>query len=367
MPLPKDEIMDPRVAIEPSAMLSSQPNIYVRRKVLRGLAISASCVLGTVHCGFVNAQTSSSQTLTALQTLRSSLDIKTVKIIVPFAPGGSGDITARLLAEQIQRRGGPQVIVENKPGANGIIGADAAKRSAADGSVLMLATTSTHSANPSLYRQLPYDPVKDFVLVGHFGTGSTLVLVKPDAPFQTLAEFVSEAKRKPGQLHYGYFNASSQVPGALIGQLAGIELQPVAYKQIANAMTDLMAGHLQVIFVDSVAGDSYASSGKLRVIATAGTKRLPKYPHIALITESYPSYDLSGFLGVALPIAAPEAIRKLWNQVLNEIILSEPMKSTLERYGFHPKSMSLQDLGRFVNDEQARWKRYVALAKIEPQ
>jgi tripartite-type tricarboxylate transporter receptor subunit TctC len=149
--------------------------------------------------------------------------------------------------------------------------------------------------------------------------------------------------------------------------LAGIELQPVAYKQIANAMTDLMAGHLQVIFVDSVAGDSYASSGKLRVIATAGTKRLPKYPHIALITESYPSYDLSGFLGVALPIAAPEAIRKLWNQVLNEIILSEPMKSTLERYGFHPQSMSLQDLGRFVNDEQARWKRYVALAKIEPQ
>jgi tripartite-type tricarboxylate transporter receptor subunit TctC len=231
----------------------------------------------------------------------------------------------------------------------------------------MLATTSTHAANPSLYRQLPYDPVKDFFLVGHFGTGSTLVLVKPDAPYQTLADLVAEAKKKPGQLHYGYFNASSHVPGALISQLAGIELQAVAYKQIANAMTDLIAGHLQVIFVDSVAGDSYASSGKLKVIATAGAQRLPKYPQVALITESYPSYDVSGFLGLAIPSGTPEPMRSLWNQALNEIILSEPMKSTLERYGFYPKSMTLQDLTRFVGEEQARWKRYVALAKIEPQ
>jgi tripartite-type tricarboxylate transporter receptor subunit TctC len=231
----------------------------------------------------------------------------------------------------------------------------------------MLATTSTHSANPSLYRQLPYDPVKDFFLVGHFGTGSTLVLVKPDAPYQTLADLVADAKKKPGQLHYGYFNASSHVPGALISQLAGIELQAVAYKQIANAMTDLIAGHLQVIFVDSVAGDSYASSGKLKVIAAAGAQRLPKYPQVALITESYPSYDVSGFLGLAIPSGTPESIRSLWNQALNEIILSEPMKSTLERYGFYPKSMTLQDLSRFVGEEQARWKRYVGLAKIEPQ
>jgi tripartite-type tricarboxylate transporter receptor subunit TctC len=94
---------------------------------------------------------------------------------------------------------------------------------------------------------------------------------------------------------------------------------------------------------------------------------LPKYPQVALITESYPSYDVSGFLGLAIPSGTPEPMRSLWNQALNEIILSEPMKSTLERYGFYPKSMTLQDLSRFVGEEQARWKRYVALAKIEPQ
>jgi tripartite-type tricarboxylate transporter receptor subunit TctC len=101
-----------------------------------------------------------------------------------------------------------------------------------------------------------------------------------------------------------------------------------------------------VIFVDSVAGDSYASSGKLKVIATAGAQRLPKYPQVALITESYPSYDVSGFLGLAIPSGTPEPMRSLWNQALNEIILSEPMKSTLERYGFYPKLMTLQDLSR---------------------
>jgi len=357
-----------------SKVCRDERNLWVnsrRRLVVQVMATVAptfaSC-FGSTMCqaqGYAAGQPQLSSV--AVQALRSKFDSRPVRIIVPFAPGGSGDITARLLAEQIQRRGGPQVIVENKPGANGIIGAEAAKRAAADGSVLMLATTSTHSANPSLYRQLPYDPVKDFFLVGHFGTGSTLVLVKPDAPYQTLADLVAEAKKKPGQLHYGYFNASSHVPGALISQLAGIELQAVAYKQIANAMTDLIAGHLQVIFVDSVAGDSYASSGKLKVIATAGAQRLPKYPQVALITESYPSYDVSGFLGLAIPSGTPEPMRSLWNQALNEIILSEPMKSTLERYGFYPKSMTLQDLSRFVGEEQARWKRYVALAKIEPQ
>jgi len=191
-----------------------------RRFMVRFIASVAPTLvacLGSTMCQAQGHATGQPQVPSvAVQSLRSKFDSKPVRIIVPFAPGGTGDITARLLAEQIQRRGGPQVIVENKPGANGIIGAEAAKRAAADGSVLMLATTSTHSANPSLYRQLPYDPVKDFFLVGHFGTGSTLMLVKPDAPYQTLADLGADAKKKPGQLHYRYFNASSHVTGALI-------------------------------------------------------------------------------------------------------------------------------------------------------
>jgi tripartite-type tricarboxylate transporter receptor subunit TctC len=133
---------------------------------------------------------------------------KPMKIIVPFAPGGSGDITARMLAEYLTRKTSQSVVVENRPGANGIIGVEAAKRSPADGSVLMLATTSTHLANPSLYKSLPYDPEKDFSLVGHFGGGSMLVLVRPSGPYKSLADLVSAARANPDKLNYGHFNAS---------------------------------------------------------------------------------------------------------------------------------------------------------------
>ncbi|NLD68489.1 MAG: tripartite tricarboxylate transporter substrate binding protein [Limnobacter sp.] len=292
----------------------------------------------------------------------------TLRIIVPFAPGGSGDITARMLGEQITKKTGQAVVVENKPGANGIIGVETAKHAPSDGSVLMLATTSTHLANPSLFRNLPYDPEKDFTLVGHFGSGSTFVLVNKDAPYRTLADFVAHAKRHPSKLNYGHFNASSNIPGAMINQLAGIELMPIPYKQIGSAMNDLIGGSLDVIFVDSVAGDSYVSSGQLRAIAAMGASRLPKYPDVPLLTETYPDYNVAGgFLGIAVPRGVPEATLQALNDLINEIVTTDPMKTQLEKLGFHPKRLSLAELAGFVTRERANWRSYVDIAKIAPQ
>jgi tripartite-type tricarboxylate transporter receptor subunit TctC len=292
---------------------------------------------------------------------------KAIRIIVPFAPGGSGDITARMLSEFLAKKTGESAVVENKPGANGIIGVEAAKRAPADGSVLLLATTSTHAANPSLFKNLPYDPEKDFDLVGHFGTGSTLVIVRPESPYKTLADLVADAKANPGKLNYGYFNASSNIPGAMIGQYAGIKLTAIPYKAIGSAMNDLMGGRLDVIFVDSVAGDSLVSSGQLRAIAAAGMARLPKHPEVPLITETYPDYDVSGFLGIAVPKGVPLPVQQALNDLINEAVTTDPMKSRLENFGFHPKRMSLAELAEFETLERARWKRFVAVAGIEPQ
>lgn len=292
----------------------------------------------------------------------------TLRIIVPFAPGGSGDITARMLGEQITKKTGQAVVVENKPGANGIIGVETAKQAPSDGSVLMLATTSTHLANPSLFKNLPYDPEEDFSLVGHFGSGSTFVLVNKEAPYRTLAELVAHAKRNPGRLNYGHFNASSNIPGAMINQLAGIELVPIPYKQIGSAMNDLIGGSLDVIFVDSVAGDSYVSSGQLRAIAAMGASRLPKYPEVPLVTETYPDYNVAGgFLGIAVPKGVPEANRQALNELINDLVTTDPMKTQLEKLGFHPKRMSLAELAAFVTRERANWRKYVDIAKIAPQ
>jgi tripartite-type tricarboxylate transporter receptor subunit TctC len=293
---------------------------------------------------------------------------KTVRIIVPFAPGGSGDITARMFGEFLAKKTGQNAVVENKPGASGIIGVEAAKRSANDGSVLLLATTSTHLANPSLFKSLPYDPAKDFTLVGHFGGGSMLVLVRPASPYKTLADLVAAAKADPGKLNYGHFNASSNIPGAMLGKLADIRLTSVPYKQIGSAMTDLMAGLLDVIFVDSVAGDAHASSGQLRAIAAGGLRRLPKYPDVPLITETYPAYNVSsGMLGIAIPQGAPQAVLQAMNDLVNDAVTSEPMKPALERFGFHPKPMSLAELAAYVTREQALWREQVAVAGIAPQ
>ena len=296
-----------------------------------------------------------------------ALPDKPFRIVVPFAPGGSGDITGRMLADYLSSHLGQSVVVENKPGANGIIGVEAAKRAPADGTTLLLATTSTHAANPNLYRNLPYDPQQDFALVGHFGTGSSLVLVSPKSEYRTLADLVEAARANPGKLNYGHFNASSTIPGAMLGKLAGVRFTGVAYKQIAAAMTDLIGGNLDVIFVDSAAGDSYASSGQLRAIAAAGAGRLPRHPEVPLITETYPDYDVSGFLGIAVPKATPRPIQIALNEVINQAITEEPMQGKLQGFGFHPRRMGLEELAAWERAERERWKAYVALAGLEPQ
>ena len=299
---------------------------------------------------------------------RASTEEKPLLIIVPFGPGGSGDISARMLAEWITKKSGRQVLVENKPGANGIIGVEAVRKSPADGSVLLLATTSTHLANPSLFKKLPYDPGKDFKLVGSFGIGSFYVLVPPNAPYKTLAEFVQAAKAAPGKLNYGNFNATSGVSAAMFAATAGISLTSISYKQVGQAMTDLMAGQIQVVFTDSVQGDPFVTSGQLRALAVHSTQRLKRHPQIPLFRDTYPNFDVSaGFLGVAVPAGTPMAVQQKLNDLINEAVLSDPIKSRLEGFGFNPYRASLEDLVKFEQTERAKWPEYVRVANLEVQ
>ena len=296
-------------------------------------------------------------------------DVKSraTQIIVPFAPGGSGDITARLVGQYLAEKTGVSVAVENKPGANGIIGVEAARLAPADGKTLLLATTSTHAANPSLYKKLPYDPEKDFHTVAVFGSGGSYLLVNPQAPYQTLAEFIAHAKARPGQLNYGHFNASSQVPGVLLKNLGGIELVSVPYKTIGAAMNDLIAGILQVIFVDTAAGDTYVSSGRLRALAVTRPKRWQRFPDLPALTETWPDFSLTGFLGLAVPAGTPRAAMETLNGHINDAILSEPIRSKLEAFGFSPVRMNLEECAQHIRGERRKWAQYITLAGIEPQ
>ena len=242
--------------------------------------------------------------LAALPAHAQAWPARAVHIVVPFAPGGSGDITARLVGKYIEDKTGQPVVVENKPGANGIVGVLAVKSSAPDGYTVMLATTSTNAANVHMYKSPGYDPEKDFSVVGIIGTSGSFLVVPADSPFKSLAELVAHAKANPGKLNYGYFNASSQVPSAVLADKAGVDWQGVAYKAIGNAWSDLYAGAIQFMFVDLTAARGQVVAKKARPLAISLPERSKNYPDVPALAETYPGFVSTGMLAMAVPKAA---------------------------------------------------------------
>jgi len=290
-----------------------------------------------------------------------------VRIIVPFAAGGSGDITARLVAQHIEARGGQPVVVDNRPGANGVIGCMAVKQSAPDGYTLLLATTSTHAANPSLVRNLPYDPDRDFAMVGVFGNGGSYLLVRPESPWRSVADLVAAAREAPGRLNFGYFNASSRVPAELLNHMADIRITGVPYRVVGNAFVDLFADRVQVIFVDTAAGDSYVNNNQVRVLAVTRAQRWARHPNVPAMSEFFPGFVMGGFLGLAAPAGVPQPILQRLNGWVNEAILRPPMGPRLEEFGFTPRSMTLAEAAAMVRGERETYARLTRLAGIEPE
>ncbi|WP_051236575.1 Bug family tripartite tricarboxylate transporter substrate binding protein [Ottowia thiooxydans] len=289
------------------------------------------------------------------------------QIIVPFGPGGSADIVARLVAHYMTEKSGLSAVIDNRPGASGIIGMEAGKLAPADGRTLVVVSSGTQGANPSLFRKLPYDPEKDFTVVGILGVGGSYLLVRADAPWKTLADFVAQAKAKPGRINFGQFSAASAVPAALLSERAGIEMTGVPYKQIGTAVTDLLGGQTQMMFIDTVASEAYVASGQLRALAVTHTKRLPRDPNIPTIAETYPGFEMVSFLGVAVPAATPLAVKESLNKMINEATTDEAVKAKLESLSFLPRPMSLQECVELNRSERVKWRGYVVTAKLAVQ
>jgi tripartite-type tricarboxylate transporter receptor subunit TctC len=305
--------------------------------------------------------------LPALAKAQAPWPARPIRVIVPFAPGGSGDITARLIGAHIESRTGQPVVIDTRPGANGVVGMMAAKQAEPDGYTLVVATTSTHAANPSMMRNLSYDPERDFVTLGYYASNGTYLVVRPDAPWRDVRAMVAEAKAKPGQVSYGYFNASSQVPGAYLGVVAGVELLGVPYRAIGTAFADLMAGRLSFIFVDTTAGDAFIRQGQVRPIAVSRDGRWSRWPDLPALSETWPDFVLTGFLGMAAPVATPRPIAERINALINEAIMTEAIRTRLVEFGFEPRPLDLGQIAALVREERAKWARYTKMAGIEPE
>jgi tripartite-type tricarboxylate transporter receptor subunit TctC len=232
----------------------------------------------------------------------------------------------------------------------------------------MLATTSTNAANIHMYKNPGYDPEKDFTVVGVIGLSGAFLVVPADSPYKSMADLIAYAKANPGKLNYGYFNASSQVPAAVLGETAKVEWQGIAYKAIGNAWTDLYSGAIQFMFVDLTASRGQVVAGKARPLAISLPQRSPLYPDVPALSETYPGFVSTGFLAIAVPKAVADDIKQRLNTLINEAVFSPDInKRLVEEFALTPRKLDIAQCAQQDREERAKWADYVKIARIEPQ
>jgi len=288
---------------------------------------------------------------------------KPIRFVVPFPPGGPLDIMARGIAQKLQDAWGQPVVVDNRPGAGGGIGADLVAKSPGDGYTLLMGAVSTHAINPSLYAKIPYDPQKDFVPVALVAQVPNILVVNPGLPVQSVKELVAYARAKPGALSFG--SGSTGSTGHLAGELfkaqAGVDMVHIPYKGGAPAMQDLLAGQTQLMFDNLANALPQVKAGKLRALAVTTAQRAPAVPELPTIAESgLPGFDLTTWFGVFVPAGtSPEAVAKL-NAEIVKALASRELADRLAAMGTVPPERNTPErFATFVRSEADKYARVV--------
>jgi len=292
-----------------------------------------------------------------------------IKLIVPFAPGGSNDILARVLAEKLGGRLGQPIIVENKGGAGGTIGTDFVAKSAPDGYTLLFASTSI-TTNAASGKQLPYDLVKDLQPIGEVGAGPFVVVVNNDVKAKTLKELIDLARAKPGSISYGTagIGGINHLGTELFASAAKIELVHVPYKGIGPAFTDLMGGRLQMALPTVSSAIAYIQSGKMRGLCVTGPQRSPLAPELPTCSDAgLPGFHLEVWWGVLGPANMPPEVVKKLNDEMNAVLVQKDVREVLAREGATPTPVAPEAFGKLIPFELARWSKLIKDAKIQTE
>ena len=290
-----------------------------------------------------------------------------VKLIVPFPAGSATDQVARVVGFELQQALGQAFVVENKAGAQGAIAAAEVAKAAPDGYTLMLTTNTPHAANPSLFKKLNYDPVKDFTPITRYGTTSFMLMVRPDFPAKDLKGFIAHARSQPGKLSAGYGSAGSQVSIAMLKQLGKLDIVEVPYKGIPQTITDTMGGSLQLTFVDMANALAQAKGGKLRGIAVTNAKRSALAPDMPAIAEELPGYEIIAWFALMAPAKLPEPIVQRLHETNMKALAKPAVKEKFATVGTDVAPMNPAEFARFIQAEVAHWAKLVKLAGIQPE
>ena len=293
---------------------------------------------------------------------------KPINFIVPFAAASATDQLARALGQSVTEQTRQPVVVDNKPGASGMLAAQAAAKAPADGHTVLITTNTTHAANEHLYKKLSYDPVKDFRPVTGLGKGGQVMVVRADSPFKTVGELVARAKQQPGKLSFGSGSSSSRVAGEMLKQLSGTDILHVPYKSNPPALTDLLGGQIDFMITDTATGLPHIRAGKLRPLGFSTRKRSPLLPQVPTIDEAgVKGYDMGYWFAAYVPAATPPAVAARLNELLVNAVNSASARSFFETSGVDAWSTTPEELARFQAAETQKWGQVIKAAGIEPE
>jgi tripartite-type tricarboxylate transporter receptor subunit TctC len=291
-----------------------------------------------------------------------------IKLVVPYAAGGPTDVLGRVVADYLGRDLKQTTIVENKPGAQGAIGAEAVARADPDGYTLLVAAGSIIVLNPMLYKKLSYDPLRDFRMLALVTDLPVVMEVHPSVPAKTVAEFVAYAKQNPGKLNFGSAGTGGTIhlAGEMFKQMAGIEMTHVPYKGAGPALTDLLSGNIQVMFDSVSTALPPLKSGLLRPLGISSAQRSPDLPDVPTIAESgYPDYTVSVWYGIAAPSRLPDDVAQKISASLDRALNDDVFRASLEKIGFPVfRQRSAAAIQEFIDADRARWSAVIRTQNI---
>ena len=301
--------------------------------------------------------------LAALAPSLASADwpARPVRIIVPFAAGGTTDVVARLLAQKLNEAWGQGVVVEDRPGAGGNMGADVVAKSNPDGYTLLMASGSIVTANPFMYKTMTFDPAKDLVPITNVATGPQVIAVAKSMPAKTLRDFIAYAKANPGKVNYGSAGVGTQVhlAGENFAYAAGLDMTHVPYKGEASALTDLVGGQIQMVPANLGAAINLIKSGQIRALAVTSKARSSELPDVPAVAEVIPGFENAGWFGLMAPAGTPrEVIEKVYRDSA-KVLQGEAFKVALAKQGMQPVGNPPAAFQAAIRDETARWAKVI--------
>ncbi|TAF99252.1 MAG: tripartite tricarboxylate transporter substrate binding protein [Burkholderiales bacterium] len=299
--------------------------------------------------------------------LAQAYPTKPIKLIVPFPAGSATDVVARVLAEGMTRELAQSIIVENKAGVQGTIGASEVAKAAADGYTLLVTTSTTQAAVTSLLKKVPYDPVKDFTPLGKIATTPFVLITNDKVPATDLKSFIAYVKANPGKVRFGQGSSGSWVSGSLFASMIGGDMQMIPYKGIPPAITDMLGGSIEVVFADLGNAQAQIKGGKVKAFGVTSTKRAPQLPELPAITEQVPGYELVPWFALVGPANLPKDIAAKLSTTLQKVLASPEAKTKLTAGGFDIDSTDAAGLAKLIDSEIKRWGQLTKAAKIEAE